>query len=223
MAKVKVTDPDDINPSHIYVGVREIDQNDGTSYQYYHGATEEGVLHAMCQAFAAEAIDKMSAAADLQGHLDIRAVLQRLRFSPERAEEVATAIREARPEDLQPFSYYFTYAELIRAYLRLNKDERIEVVEYEPHAVSTFASVKPAQINVIYYDKTNGMAIAMNGLQLIGYYQLECVGHPHPDDYEWDNGFDLEFISPDQAAALKRRGFDEIVDCFEAIDAICEG
>lgn len=223
MAKIKVTDPDKINPSHMYVGVRKFDQNGGTSYQYYHGATEESVLHAMCQAFAAEAIDKMSAASALQQHLDIRAVLKNLRFSPERAEEVANEIREARPKDLEPFSNYFTYAEIIRAYLRLNKDERIEVVEYRPHAVTTFATVKPAQIDVVYYDHTNRMAIAKNGLQLIGYYQLERVGHPHPDDYEWDNGFDLEFISPDQAAALKRRGFDEIVDCFEAIDAICEG
>lgn len=223
MATTKINDPSTINPSHFYVGVREIDDNGGTRYQYYHGVTEENVLFQMCDEFAAEAINKMPAAEDLQGHLDLRAVLQRLRLSPVRAEKVSKAIREARPKNLGIFSSYLTYAEIIRAYLRLNKDERIEVIGYTPTEVTSFASVKPAAINVIYYDHESGLAIAKNGLQLIGFFQLERVDNPHPDDYEWDNGFDFEFITPAQADALRQLGHTDIVEHFEECGAVCEG
>jgi hypothetical protein len=224
MARLKVTNPNQIDeaaPKVLFVGFHRIQDGENLDTREFYGTDEDSVVRQICDAYAAEAIDTMPAASVLQEHVNLKALLENLRFTAKRAEEVSAQILGACPDELGSFSSYFTPAEIIRAYLRLNPDEDIEVIEYSPVSVSKFSSVRPANIEVIFYD--SGMAISREGEELIGYFQLENVDNPHPHDYEWENGFQFEFITPDQAEVLRQRGHADIVDIFENRGAVCEG
>lgn len=226
MARLKVTNPNQIDeaaPKVLFVGFHRIQDGENLDTREFYGTDEDSVLRQICDAYAAEAIDNMPAAAVLQEHVDLKALLENLRFTADRAEEVKSQILDANPDELGAFSSYFTSAEIIRAYLRLNPDEEIEVIEYSPVSVRKFSSVKPANVDVIFYDTDGGIAIAREGDELIGYFQLENVDNPHPHDYEWENGFQFEFITPDQAEVLRQRGHGDIVEIFERQGAVCEG
>lgn len=226
MAKLKVTNPNQISETAhqiLFIGFHRIPDGEDLDIREFYGTDEDSVLRQICDSYAAEAIDNMPAASVLQEHVNLKALLENLRLTPDRAEEVSSQILGANPDELGTLSSYFTPAEIIRAYLRLNPEEEIEVIEYSPVSVSTFSSVKPADIEVIYYDHAAGMAISREGDELIGYYQLENVANPHPHDYAWADGFQFEFIDPRQAEALRQRGHSDIVEIFEKRGAVCEG
>lgn len=226
MARLKVTNTNRISEAAhqvLFVGFHRISDGDDLDIREFYGTDEESVLRQIADSYAAQAIDSMPAASVLQEHVNLKALLENLRFTPDRAEEVSSQILEANPDEHGTLSSYFTPAEIIRAYLRLNPEEEIEVIEYSPVSVGTFASVKPADIEVIFYDHAAGMAISREGDELIGYFKLENVPNPHPHDYEWENGFQFEFIDPRQAEALRQRGHSDIVEIFEERGAVCEG
>jgi len=218
---------DDRAPASVFVGICSApcgsQSDDQTITETYYGDSEAEVVAEMVREFASTAFDKHPAASCLQTHVDLEAVMGRFGISPARAREVASTIRTADADNLKAFSSYFTNAEIIRGYSRLNPDERVEVVQYNPSAISTFNHRKPNRINVIYYDTVNGMAIARDVDDLFGFYPLENATQPHPDDYDWSNGFDFEFLSPDQAEALTKIGHGDIVEKFASMGVVCEG
>jgi hypothetical protein len=82
---------------------------------------------------------------------------------------------------------------------------------------------KPDNVEVIRRDLEHGMVLTVIDGSPVGFYALHGVENPGPDDYEWDNGFDHEFLTPMEASALVEAGYQEIVDEFEARGAVFEG
>jgi hypothetical protein len=226
MATIQITQSnliDDRVPTTLFIGTRSgTDQDDRPFSETYYGASEFDVLNLMVTGFAAAAFDAHPAASCLQSHLDIRAVLARFGITPIRAAEVFAKIHAAGPGETDAFSSFFSPQEIARGYVRFNPDVRVEVFEYKPVAVTTFNNRKPATIDVIYYDTKNGMAIAREFDNLVGYYPLENAENPHPDDYAWKEGFDFESITPDQAEAISHAGWPDIVAAFESRGAVCD-
>jgi len=216
------THPDDFSASQtLYSGILTGPAIDA---QQFHGTSEADVLAQIRTAFAAEALDNLPGVKVIHDHLDIEAQLRRLRLTPNRIEELAERIRSTTPDTLGTFSDLLTDQEVIRGYLGINTDENIEIARYQLDTITTLANRKPAAINVIHYDIESGMAIALEGLEhLVGYYQIGRTDTPHPDDYEWDNGFDFSFITPQQAEAISAAGFPDIVTRYDRMGAVCEG
>lgn len=79
----------------------------------------------------------------------------------------------------------------------------------------------PDNIKIIYYDIRNKMALALQERTLVGFYEVENGDSDYA--YEWDNGFDFEHISIDQAATLRIAGYGSIVDYFESRGGVCKG
>ncbi len=224
MARISIRSNDQINALSVkaaFVGTHTLES--GRSI-IYHGGDESEVLRKMCSEFAAEFIDTLPGVTVLRSHVSVYDLLKRLALTDDRATEVAKQIATATPREVERLTPFLTEAEIIRGYLRHNADESIEVVEFKPEALITYANRKPARVNVIHYDKHNRMAISRDLDDLIGFYQINDHDEdPHPDDYEWDNGFDFEYLSLDQAETLKTLGHTDIVEKFERRGAVSKG
>jgi hypothetical protein len=80
-------------------------------------------------------------------------------------------------------------------------------------------ALAPDNIKIIYYDIRNKMALALQEGTLVGFYKIENAKSDYA--YGWDNGFDFEHISFDQAATLRIAGYGSIVDYFESRGGVC--
>lgn len=229
MATTQINDTDSLPegiPDLIWFGVHSypgMGENTGsTMHRTFYGFNKTLVMKEICRAFADRALDRLPALRGFQNRDDLAVFLGILGLTPERIEVVADEIRQSSTENLD-LSTLLTDEEVIRGYLRHHPEENIEITMYKPTAVSTYSNKIPDHVNVICYDHAGGIAMSLEQGNLIGYFAIERVREPHPSDYEWDNGFDFEFITPADAEAIKKAGHPEVVEYFERIGGISEG
>jgi len=217
-----------MNNSPIFYGIRSQivsgNESQPDPIQVFYGQSERQVLAKMAMGFAEDFLNRMAAVSAPHDHVDFKAVLRALRLTEERVSEVSTSILNTPKEQLEPFSDYLTVHEIVRGYLAHNRDEIVEIAECTPTKVTQIGACKPAHINIIHIDSAGGIAFAREGDDLVGYYAIDQKSqHPHPDDYEWDNEFDFEFITPADAEHLKKAGHGDIVEMFDQRGAVCDG
>jgi hypothetical protein len=148
--------------------------------------------------------------------------LKSLGITGDRQKELATQIRATDPDERHDLFHLFTFKEIVQAYSKFFDDEEdISVEEVEVNKAGASTGQIPQHVHVIHYDIKAGMAISVENGNLIGYFGIGKT--PAPYEYEWDNGFDFDFITPDQAEALKRAGHSDIVSRFERSGSVCEG
>jgi hypothetical protein len=209
-----------------FIGHRNVAGNgwdpETTFSETFHGATEEAVFADMAYRFCMDRFGEKVAEHEFEYEHMIVGELESLGIEGDRIAELAIQIRATDPDSRHDIFHLFTFKEMVQAYSKFFDDE--EVIFVEPVDLDTGdqpAPLKPSHVRVIHYDTEAGMAISLEDECLIGYYALNKT--PAPYEYEWDNGFDFEFISFPQAEALRRAGFGEVVDRFKAKGAVSEG
>lgn len=211
-----------------HVGVREVFGNgwdpETTFTETFAGLSEDSVYSDMVYSFCIDAFSEQLGDCGFEVDDRIQSELKEIGIEGVRLKDLEIQIRAINPAERYDVIHLFTHKEVVKGYAAFWSDEeRVYVREQEGAPAQATVAKKPADVQVIHYDTKRGMAIAVQEDSLVGFYKLDTPIAPTPDEYEWDNGFDFEFISPDQASALRRAGFNTIVNRFEAQGAISKG
>lgn len=118
----------------------------------------------------------------------------------------------------------FTREEAEEACLKATVEEMMAwvLVRYNAYLDAHGIVRKPESVTIALYDLAHDMAVEVSGTVLIGYYLITSLPLTE-HSFEWDNGFQFDFVTPDTAATLERLGYADVVRAYREAGCILEG